>query len=90
MEGSSWLPPRTALGKRLSHEAQKNMADPHDMGFFFFFFAVLQFHEQKKHDLYVLSGSKFSAVDLDKSYGYFNLFSGYFSYLDLFFPQATL
>ena len=50
----------------------------------FCFFAALQFHEQKKYDLYVLSGSKFSAADLDKSYGYFNLFSGYFSYLDLF------
>ena len=39
----------------------------------FCFFAALQFHEQKKYDLYVLSGSKFSAADLDKSYGYFGV-----------------
>ena len=65
------------------------MADSHAMFCFvlFCFFAALQFHEQKKYDLYVLSGSKFSAADLDKSYGYFNLFSGYFSYLDLFFRR---
>lgn len=54
-------------------------------GFLFFcFFAVVQFHKWKRYDFYVLSGSKFIAVDLDKNYGYFNLFSGYFSYLDLF------
>ena len=57
------------------------MADPSAM-FFFRSSSVPQ--GEKKYDLYVLSASKLIAVGSEKIYGYFSLFSGYFSYLDLF------